>query len=305
MKIVILGAGAMGSWFGGKLALSGQDVSLLTTNKPHRDVINCDGLVLRSDNGEQTVHVPAIDPIAFSGEVDVVMLFTKTFQSDSALHSIASSIRENTHVLTLQNGLGNAETISRYVPFERIMIGVTMMPVDKVEAGIVQSTGNGESYFNGYSNQHLSVCQDLSERFASADLNVKLDRDIHRRIWAKVSFNAGMNAICALARGTPGTVGDTVGAQSLVEEVAREAVEVARAEGINLDFGEIRNTIDYACTNHRDHKPSMHHDLLHGRKTEVDAINGAIVSAGKRWEVATPLNTLLQTLVHLAEKSNQ
>jgi 2-dehydropantoate 2-reductase len=305
MKIVILGAGAMGSWFGGKLALSGQDVSLLTTNQLHRDAINSHGLVLRSRDAEQSVRLPAVDPAAFSGAADIVMLFTKTFQSEAALTSIANSIGQNTHVLTLQNGLGNAEIINQYVPFERILLGVTMMPVDKVEPGVVQSTGEGDSYFNCYLEQESSFCQDLLKAFTAADLRVKLDPDILGRIWSKVAFNAGMNAVCALAHGTPGTVGDSPGAQSLVGDVAREVVAVAVAEGIDLDLDAILDTIDYACKNHRDHKPSMHHDLLHGRRTEVDAINGAIVTAGKRQGTPTPLNALLQTLVHLAELSHQ
>ena len=303
MKIAILGAGALGSWFGGKLALSGQDVSLLTTNQAHREAVNRKGLILRSADSEQTVQVPAIDPAVFSEAVDVVMLFTKTFQSEAALTSIANSIGQNTHILTLQNGLGNAETISDFLPPGRILLGVTMMPVDKIEPGVVQLTGQGQSYFNGYSEQNSAICQDLDEIFAVSNLHVTLDSDIHQRIWSKVAFNAGMNAICALARSTPGTVGDSPGAQSLAGEVAREVVAVAKAEGIEVDLASVLATIDYACKNHRDHKPSMHQDLLRGQRTEVDAINGAVVAKGVRHGVETPLNKVLQTLIHLAEQS--
>lgn len=305
MKIAILGAGAMGSWFGGKLALHGHDVSLLTTNRSHRDAINKNGLTLKSDRDDQVIEIAALDPDSYSGPTDVIILFTKSFQSDSALKSIASSLDDDTCILTLQNGLGNADIISRYIPLERIMIGVTMMPVDKIAAGVVESTGHGDSRFNCALDQDLPIAGELEQAFIESGLDVHLDPHIHRRIWSKVAFNAGMNAVCALAHGTPGTIGDSPGAQDLVNEVANEVVAVAAAEGIELDIETIQNTIDFACKNHRDHKPSMHQDLLGARRTEVDALNGAVVAAGKRHGVPTPLNEMLATLVRVAELSHQ
>ncbi|MDH3388512.1 MAG: 2-dehydropantoate 2-reductase [Gammaproteobacteria bacterium] len=305
MKIAILGAGAMGSWFGGRLALAGHEVNLLTTNRAHRDAINSNGLILKSARREECVDLPALDPGEFSGPAEVIILFTKSFQSDGALRSIATALDDNTHILTLQNGLGNAEIVSRYAPLERVMIGVTMMPVDKVGPGIVESTGEGGSHFNAALDIDLPIVAQLEAAFKAAGLDVQIDPDIHRRIWSKVAFNAGMNAVCALAHGTPGTIADSPGAQALVNKIASEVAAVAGAEGITLDLNEIRDTIDYACKNHRDHKPSMHQDLLHARRTEVDALNAAIVAAGERLDVPTPLNSILATLVRVAELSHQ
>jgi len=305
MKIAILGAGAMGSWFGGRLALGGHEVSLLTTNQAHRDAINSNGLTLKSAPGDRAVTVPAMDPAEYSGPADFIILFTKSFQSDAALASIAGTLDSNTHILTLQNGLGNAEIIGRYIPSGQILVGVTMMPVDKVAPGVVESTGAGGSYFNSLVDPESSFARELETVFVDAGLDIQLDHAIHQRIWSKVAFNAGMNAVCALAHGTPGTIADSPGAQALVDEVAREVVAVAAAEGIDINLDEIENTIDFACKNHRDHKPSMHQDLIGARDTEVDALNGAIVVAGKRLAVPTPLNELLETLVRVAELSHQ
>jgi len=274
MKIVILGAGAMGSWFGGKLALAGHDVCLLTTNQAHRDAINNTGLFLQSEQGQQQMPVPALDPEEFSGPADIIMLFTKSFQSKTALTSIAASIDQNTHILSLQNGLGNVEIISQFVALEQIMVGVTMMPVDKLAPGIFKSTGAGSSYFNGVVDRESALSRELEIAFKQAGLDVRLDHDIHNRIWSKVAFNAGMNAVAA-------------------------------ADGIMLDLAAIHDTIDFACKSHRDHKPSMHQDLRGARPTEVDALTGAIVAAGKRLGIPTPLNRILDTLVRLAELSHQ
>ena len=145
MKITILGAGAMGSWFGGKLAAQGQEVTLITTNRAHRDAVNKSGLMLKSGAVEQIVEVNVTNAAGYSGPADLVILFTKSFQSESALSSIATTFDDNTYVLSLQNGLGNIETISRFVSIEQVLIGVTMMPVDRVAPGIVESTGHGAS----------------------------------------------------------------------------------------------------------------------------------------------------------------
>ena len=305
MRIAILGAGAMGSWFGGMLALQGQDVTLLTTNRPHCEAINERGLILRHESGDQTVAVAAMDPTDFTTPAELIILFTKSFQSDAALSSIATILDQNTYILTLQNGLGGSEIIARYIPLERVLLGVTMMPVDKIGPGIVAAKGQGTSYFNSATNPQLPMCRRLEEIFSEAGLDIRLDPDIHRRIWSKVAFNAGMNAVSALAQGTPGTIGDSPGAQDLVNRVAREVAEVAAAQGVEIDLNEVHNTIDYACKHHRDHKPSMQQDLAAGRRTEVDALNGAIVRLGASCGVPTPLNEMLETLVRVAELSHQ
>ena len=304
MKIAVLGAGAMGSWFGGKLALGGHEVSLLTTNAAHRAAIAADGLRLRSGRGEQTVCLPALAPADYTGPARVVMLFTKTFQSDAALQSIRAALDDDCHVLTLQNGLGNADTIARYLPLERVLVGTTIMPVDQLAPGVVASAGHGDGHF--YSARgDLPIARELERAFLDAGLDVHLDPDIQRRIWSKVAFNVGMNAVAALAHGTPGTIGDSPGARALVEAAAREAIAVAAAQGITLDSAAILDRIGFACENHRDHRPSMLVDLQRGRRTEVDALNGAIVAAGEKLGVATPLNATLTTLLRLAELSHR
>ena len=305
MKIAILGAGAMGSWFGGSLVLQGQDVNLLSTNRAHLDAINQNGLILKTGGHENRVKVKACHPENHQRHDDLVILFTKSFQSEAALAAISSTFDENTRILTLQNGLGNIENINQFIPAERILVGVTMMPVDKVAPGIVESTGHGASWFNSAVEPGSTFARELEQIFNASGLEVQLDPNIHGRIWSKVAFNAGMNAVSALAHGTPGSINDSPGAQELVNDVAREVATVARAEGVDIDLQGVFNTIDFACKNHGDHKPSMHQDLVGGRRTEVDALNGAIVKAGQRLGVATPLNAILETLVRVAELSHQ
>lgn len=306
MRIAVLGAGAMGSWFGGLLAIHGNSVQLLTTNDAHRQAINNQGLTLRDPNGDQIVKVAAILPNELDAPVELVMVMTKTFQTSEAMASIASAINADTHVLSLQNGLGNAENIAAFVPLERVWVGVSMMPIDKIAPGVVMSKGIGDSYFgNAADNREQSMGNQIESVFQLANIPLHYDANIYSRIWEKVAFNAGMNALSALSHGRPRTIGTSTGAKALAENVAKEVAAVAHAHNIEIDLERVYDMINLSCSQHGDHIPSMLQDLQSRRRTEVDALNGAVVAFGEYVNVKTPLNDTLSTLIKLAELSHR
>ncbi len=303
MRVAILGAGAMGSWFGGRLAQSGTDVQLLTTNKAHRDAINTHGLILEAEGSRTAVAVNVYDPENIEAPIDLIVLLTKSFQSRDAMNTVAHAIGETTYVLSLQNGLGNSELIEAFLPRERIMIGNTMMPVDRIAAGVVRRTGEGITRFSSVISADDPMIAKILHAFSDTDINIEHDAAIHKAVWEKVAFNAGMNAVCALGRGTPGGIGAATGALELVKQVAAEVAAVGVTQGVVIDLESVNQTIEFACANHRNHKPSMLQDLLAGKRTEVDALNGAITKFAARGGVAVPLNEVLLTLIKVAENS--
>jgi len=131
------------------------------------------------------------------------------------------------------------------------------------------------------------------------------DVNIHKRIWEKVAFNAGMNALCALSHGRPGCIEDSPGAKQMARDTADEVARVAQSQQIEFDISSVYDLIELACTQHGDHIPSMLQDLYAKRRTEVDALNGAIVSIAEQAGIAAPLNQTLTTLVKLAELAHQ
>jgi 2-dehydropantoate 2-reductase len=304
MRIAILGAGAMGSWFGGHLALNGRDVELLTTNRDHREAVQRDGLALRHAGGEAIVQVPISAPAQISQVIDLVIVLTKTFQLDVALGSISHALKPDTAVLSLQNGLGNEEIIARHVGLENTWIGMTMLPVDRVSPGIIESMGTGTSWFGHAQQSRPAIAERIETLFADSGLDVRHDPDIKNRVWQKVAFNAGMNAVCALTHGTPGLVEASEMAKTLVQDVAKEVASVAEAMGITVDLEAVFATIEFSCRYHGEHMPSMLQDLLAGKRTEVDALNGAIVKYANAHGVAAPLNTHLAGLIRMAEQGH-
>jgi len=301
MRVAILGAGAMGSWFGGHLAFNGLEVHLLTTNEAHIDAVEKDGLELIRGDSSVTVQVPICKPEALVRPVDLVIALTKTFQLETALDSIKRCIEPDTIVLSLQNGLGNAEAIASRVGWNNTWLGTTMLPVDRLAPGVVEGTGNGITWFGQTKESLPSVAEHLQALFTDSGLDVRYDKDILVRIWQKVAFNSGMNAVCALTHATPGGIGASEDAKNWVKTVAAESVSVAHAMGVAADLKSVMDTIDYACEHHGGHQPSMLQDLLNSKQTEVLAINGAIVQFAQQCGIEAPLNAHLATLVQLAE----
>ncbi len=303
MRIAILGAGAVGSWFGGYLSANGHEVFLLTTNQAHINAVTERGLQLRAQSGVTVVTPQISQPDEFSEPVELIIALTKTFQLRAALARLSDNVLADTSVLSFQNGLGNAEVIAEAVGIENTWIGVTMLPVDKIAPGVVECMGAGTTWFGHATGVHLPMARTIQALFADTALNVQYDQFIQKRVWEKVAFNAGMNAVCALANGTPGTIASYPPAKELVITAAKEVAEVAEALGVNIELHSVMNTIKFACEKHADHIPSMRQDLLDGKPTEVGAINGAIVEKAKKAGIPVPVNQMLATLILLAEQS--
>jgi len=304
MRIAVLGAGAMGSWFGGQLKLAGHEVQLLTTNESHIEAVKNNGLTMQGRNKTQHVKIDICRPDEFQGPTELVITLTKTFQLDRAMQSIADNIGADTSVLSLQNGLGNLEVIANYVNAENIWLGVTMLPVDKIAAGEVANKGQGSTWFGPATvrpEEHQKNNQTIESAFTDAGIDFKHDHLIHKRIWEKVAFNAGMNAVCALCYATPGLINKSPESLKIVQQAASEVNAVATAMHIDIELDSVYRAIDYACKNHGDHKPSMLQDLLAGKRTEVCALNAAVVARAQDAGVEVPVNEMLCNLIKLSE----
>jgi len=300
MKIAVIGAGAMGSLFGGKLALAGHDVALVDVNEAHIDAINRDGLTLDTDAGVQVVPaVKAGRASAFAGPADLLLVFTKGYHTAAALHDASHLAGPDSWALTLQNGLGTGERIARALPGLQIAIGMTDVPADLQAPGVVGSHGAGHVRFwtlSGEPHPQLSV---IAQALSDAGFDGRADPDTPRAIWEKVIFNTVMNPVAALTRCTVGAMAAHPDGRPLAESILAEAFAVARACRIGVDEGHVRAIIDHAYREHGPHQPSMLQDVLAGRATEIDSIAGELVLHGAAHGVATPVLETLTRLVRM------
>lgn len=302
MDIAILGAGAMGSLFGGLLAQAGEHVTLLDINDAHLDAIGTQGLQLETDHGERRIrNLQAMRPGAATRRPDLLIVFTKAMHTRAALASARHLIGPSTHVLTLQNGLGNVEALVPVVPRERIFVGVTTWPADLTGPGRVRSHGAGAIRMMTADGAQSPALARAVHALTNAGLNCHADENVWGAVWEKVAFNAALNPLCTVLNRPVDALGAVEDGPALALAIANEVLTVARATGIPVDAAKVGDNVRHAIVAHCGHKPSMLQDVLAGRPTEIESINGAVVATARRHGVPVPHTETLMQLVRLLQ----
>lgn len=302
MKIVVVGAGAMGSLFGGLLAESGHSVTLVDVNAAHLQAIRAKGLHLQTDGGDRYVQgLRACLPSEATEPPELMLVFTKSLHTATALAGVQHLIHPDTHVLSLQNGLGNVEALSQHVAPDRVLIGVTTWPADLAGPGHVHSHGQGVVRMMAADGCERPFVAAAARALNQAGLSSTVDTAVWSSIWEKVAFNAALNSICTATQCTVDQLGALADGQALAFTVVDEVLSVARARGVTVSPEACKNRVADAIAHHIGHKPSMLQDMLAGRRTEIEAINGAVVAAAAAHGIAVPCTQTLLHIVRLME----
>jgi 2-dehydropantoate 2-reductase len=226
-----------------------------------------------------------------------VAVFVKCFQTEDAVRRAAPVIGPNTTVLSLQNGWGNGETISGLVPPEQLVLGVTYISGTVLGRGRIGWTGSGPTYVGDYSADGAPLAAPVAGALEQAGFAVTVADDVRQEIWKKLTLNAATLPTAALTGLTAGSLAGTESMSQLVDDVAREALTVARASGYDLDETATLERIHTVLSGAGDGKASMLQDVEAGRRTEVDVITGAVLRAGREHDVPTPVNQALYALI--------
>jgi 2-dehydropantoate 2-reductase len=287
----------MGGIFGAQLARSGVQTTFLDVSQPLVDHIRSEGLTIVRGDGEEAVEVNATADPAELAPSDLVIVFVKCFHTEDAVRRAAPAIGPNTTVLSLQNGWGNGETISRLVSPEQLVLGVTYVSGTVVGRGRIGWTGAGPTYIGGYTSNGKDLAAPAAAALTEAGFTVTVADNVRQEIWNKLSLNAATLPTAALTGLTAGSLAGTAPMSDLVDEAAREAVAVARASGYDLDETATIERIHTVLAGAGDGKASMLQDVEAGRRTEVDVITGAVLRGGKEHGVPTPINEALYALI--------
>lgn len=299
-KIVIVGAGAMGCFLAARLASAGLDVTVVDIDAARLAVIEREGITLHDDSGIAMAHVKARLAADVEGPVDLILLMTKGMFSAAAIRSVAHLATENPLVLTLQNGLGNVEAIAEVFQADRVLWGVTDFPADLEGPARVASHGKGHIWLGGVNERAHGHAEMLAEVLNKGGLNTAVDPEVRVSVWEKVAFNAALNPLATIT-GLPVGGLDCPEGRRIATAVAEETIATAIALGVPVDPARVLAKIDFALANHKSHKPSMLQDRLAGRRTEIESINGAIVTIALQAGVDTPTTSLLADLVRMGD----
>ncbi len=305
MKIAVLGAGAMGSIYGGHLSLNNQ-VYMIDKNPQLVDKINNDGLTLLENDREVVYHPTALTDSSTLDKVDLVILFVKSLFSRDALNENKNIIGDNTYVLTLQNGAGHEDIISEFVPMERIIIGTTEDNGAVLDTAYVRRGGKGKTNIGmPLSNGKADILNTVKECFDSCGFDTHIYDDIQRLIWDKLFTNVSLSVLTGILQVPMGYIAADKYAWCMTEELIKEAVDVAAALGLSFDAAEIAERVKRTSQGSPDGRTSICTDLSKGRLTEVNTISCAVVRAGEKTGVNVPLHKFVVNLVHAMENKSK
>lgn len=307
MKIGIIGAGAMGSLYGGILAEAGNEVHFIDVYEPHVEAVNKNGLVIVKNGEERMIQgIHATTNAEEVGPVELAIIFVKSTITDIAVQSNRAVFGEETIALTLQNGLGNIEKIETVLPESQIIAGTSANGANMSGPGVVNHAGFGGTTIGEISGELTERIQIINEILSPTELGpVQISENVMGLIWDKLLANVGINPITALTGLKNGDLLKCQETAELQDALVREGIEVARAKGIRLGYDDSLAHVKEITKATAGNISSMLSDVMNQRRTEIDNINGAIVREGQKLGIPTPANAVVTQLIKGKEKSYQ
>ena len=295
MRIAVIGAGAVGCYYGGLLLRAGHDVTFV--GRPvHVDAINANGLLLDLKTFKEHLPAKAATDTTTLTPPDLVLVCVKSADTEQAGHSLAGRLRPDTSVLSLQNGVDNAQRLSPMIS-RAVIPAVVYVGSEMAGPGHVRHHGGGDLTIG-----RSSASEALAQEFEAAGVRTAVADDIEVTLWSKLAINCAFNALSAVADISYGLMLEVEGARDVVTRAVQETIAVARANGVSLPDDLLASILNIPTIMPRQ-KSSTAQDLARGKPSEIDFLNGYVVRKGAELGVPTPTNRVLQVMVKLAERS--
>jgi 2-dehydropantoate 2-reductase len=305
IRVAVLGAGAVGSYFGGMLARAGSQVTLI--GRPaHVEAIRAGGLFLDAASFQERVAIGASAEVSAARDADVILFCVKTTDTEEAARSLAPHVSAGAIVVSLQNGVDNVGRIRAASGID-VLPAVVYVAAALPEPGHVKHLGRGELVVGELKDGSAPAssrgdrAERITELFTSAKVPCRVSPDISVDQWTKFIMNCAGNAVTAITQTSYAAAGRNLQTREVMSQVIAETVAVARASGVALpevDFIgmglKFIESIGYATS-------STAQDLARGKRTEIDSLNGYVVRRGKELGIATPASFTLFALVKLLE----
>ncbi|MEN9561988.1 MAG: hypothetical protein RIR73_232 [Chloroflexota bacterium] len=292
-NILVIGTGALSTLFAARLSEAGHQVSMLGTWKDGIQALNQNGArVSELDGKERAFQVHATDDPGEVLDVRHAIVLVKSWQTKRVAEKLKGILASDGMVLTLQNGLGNRETLARDLGAGRVALGVTTTGATLLGPGLVKV--GGEGIISLEQNQALGP---LEAALRSSNFNLQIVRDAQSLVWGKLIINAAINPLTALLQVPNGELLNHPWARKAMSALAREAAEVAQAEQVSLPFANPIEAVEEVARKTAQNISSMFQDVRRGAPTEIDAICGAVTKRGEAHGIETPFNRSCWQLV--------
>ena len=301
MRIVVVGAGAMGALFGARFAEAGAEVVLFDRDADHIAAIAADGLALTGPDGAERHHrlEASTDP-AVIGAADMALVMVDGNATGAVAAMLADRLPPGAFILTLQNGIGNVEALAAALGPDRVMAGNTYNSGARLAPGRVAHTNLGETTIGEIDGSASARLTAIAALFQAAGLPVTASDNVMGHVWMKFVLNVALNPVAAITGLRPGEIVRTAPALAMVHRILDEALAVVAARGVSLPEPDPRgHVVDHAFT--RYNRPSMLQHVEAGRRTEIDSLNGALVREGDALGIPCPFNEAIVLSVKALE----
>jgi 2-dehydropantoate 2-reductase len=293
MKIAVLGAGAVGCYYGGMLARAGHEITLI--GRPvHVDAVLRDGLLLETREFRVRLPVDASTDAARVGGARLVLCCVKSTDTENAGADLARYLGRDALVLCLQNGVDNAQRLQTAVPCP-VATAAVYVACEMAGPGHVRHHGRGDLVIGPE-----PAGEELAGIFAGAGIAVEISADVAGALWTKLIINCAYNALSAIGRLPYGRLVQGQGIDAVMRDVVEECRAVARAQGVALP-AKLQEAVRAIAGAMPDQFSSTAQDLARGRRSEIDHLNGYVARQGEALGIATPVNRALHTIVRLLE----
>lgn len=293
MKIIILGAGAIGSFYGAKLSDSNEVV--LIGRKNHVDKINKDGLTIIGKENKN-YNLNALTEIKEIGEEDIIILSTKIIGNKETIEKIKDNISMSNTIICMQNGYQPEEDVKEIIKDKCLVLrGITSYGISFLNPGIISLNNPGKTIIEKSKKSKM-----ISKIFDSCELKCSVSENIKKDVWEKLIMNCVMNPVTAILQVENGKMASKE-LDFLKKNIIDECLDVAKKDGVNFDF----NFLQMLNERVKESKniSSMRQDLLKGRKTEIDFFNGRVVSLGKKYGIDCKVNESMVSMIKFLENN--
>lgn len=294
MRIIVVGTGGVGGYFGGQLALAGHDVVFIARGR-QLQALNERGLRVESDHAPVTLtEVQATDDVTAAGNADLAIVAVKLWDTEDIARQLTTLAAGGAAVLSLQNGVQKDEELARHLPSESIIGGACYISASIESPGVVRHNGTLARIIMGeYDGRSTDRLRAIGDAFAGAGIDAEISDDIAAVLWRKFVFLVGLSSVTSATRQPIGVLRAVPATRELLHEVMAEVVAVARARGVRLSADYAAQQVAFCDTLPEQMGSSMLHDLLHGRRLELPWLGGAVVEMGELAAVPTPANRIL------------
>jgi len=301
MRILIIGAGAVGGFYGAKLTLSGEDVTLLARGAA-AEVLNRQDLVVRSYQGDFQAPVKVVTSLDGYTAPDLLILAAKSYDTPGVIDQIRPVVGPKTLLLSFQNGVENELILAKHFGKERILGCVCYIGAEVIEPGVVLHSARGTVSIGEWEGTLTQRLANIISAFQKAKIDTKLSENIQADLWTKLAWNTAFNQVCTIAHANVGDVLESEVLSDLLRNAMQEVVAIANANGVELTPDLIERHMDFSREELQPVKPSMLQDHERGRRLEHETFSGFLVREGRRLNIPTPVNDLLHELLKFYDR---